>query len=114
MKQLRVLAPGRINLLGEHLDYNQGIVLPAAIDRCIEFDFKEIHGSTVLIEALDLNEQLKNKGGIMKLRSYKFLGVAIAASLVIAACGSDGGSGSINKPSKVRLNRPWQPYIEHL
>ncbi|MBJ7363134.1 MAG: hypothetical protein JHD36_10370, partial [Ilumatobacteraceae bacterium] len=36
----------------------------------------------------------------MKLRSYKFLGVAIAASLVIAACGSDGGSGSINKPSK--------------
>jgi len=57
MKQLRVLAPGRINLLGEHLDYNQGIVLPAAIDRCIEFDFKEIHGSTVLIEALDLNEQ---------------------------------------------------------
>ena len=36
----------------------------------------------------------------MKRRSYKFLGVAIAASLVIAACGSDGGSGSINKPSK--------------
>ncbi len=36
----------------------------------------------------------------MKLRSYKFLGVAIAASLVIAACGSDSGSGSINKPTK--------------
>jgi galactokinase len=57
MKQLRVLAPGRINLLGEHLDYNQGIVLPAAIDRYIEFDFKEIEGSRVLIEALDLKEQ---------------------------------------------------------
>lgn len=36
----------------------------------------------------------------MKLRSYKILGVAIAASLIIAACGSDSGSGSINKPTK--------------
>lgn len=29
------VAPGRINLIGEHTDYNQGFVFPAAIDRYI-------------------------------------------------------------------------------
>jgi galactokinase len=56
MRKIVVQAPGRINLLGEHLDYNQGIVLPAAIDRCFEFEFEEFASGQVFIEALDLNE----------------------------------------------------------
>jgi galactokinase len=35
MPEIIVRAPGRINLLGEHLDYNDGFVLPAAIDKAI-------------------------------------------------------------------------------
>ncbi len=31
--ELRVKAPGRINVIGDHTDYNMGFVLPAAIDR---------------------------------------------------------------------------------
>lgn len=30
---IKVQAPGRINIIGEHTDYNNGFVLPAAIDR---------------------------------------------------------------------------------
>lgn len=56
MKKLLLQAPGRINLIGEHLDYNQGTVLPAAIDRCFEFEFEQIATGQIFIEAIDLNE----------------------------------------------------------
>ena len=32
---LIVRSPGRINIIGEHTDYNEGFVLPAAIDKAI-------------------------------------------------------------------------------
>jgi galactokinase len=51
-------APGRVNLLGEHVDYNQGIVLPAAIDRVVSLMAKATSDDRVSLAALDLEQQV--------------------------------------------------------
>jgi len=51
-----VRAPGRINLIGEHTDYNNGFVLPASIDRAIYAGIERSGTTTCTIEALDLDE----------------------------------------------------------
>jgi galactokinase len=38
--QVKVSSPGRINLIGEHTDYNHGFVLPTAIDKKIYFSLQ--------------------------------------------------------------------------
>ncbi|MBU2906285.1 galactokinase [Arenibacter algicola] len=41
--ELVVESPGRINLIGEHTDYNLGYVVPTAIEKKITFKFKRNH-----------------------------------------------------------------------
>ncbi len=50
-------APGRVNLLGEHVDYNDGFVLPAAIDRVTLVAFRKSSTPRSALLALDLGEE---------------------------------------------------------
>ncbi|WP_233589503.1 galactokinase, partial [Flavobacterium bomense] len=54
-----ILSPGRINIIGEHIDYNDGYVLPAAIDKIICFAFEKNNSNIANIYAVDLNESVE-------------------------------------------------------
>lgn len=53
-----VQACGRINVIGEHTDYNDGFVLPASINRYIYFALAENGTNTCHFHALDIGESL--------------------------------------------------------
>jgi galactokinase len=56
--QFIVRAPGRVNILGEHVDYNDGPVLPAAIDQAVYIAVAPGQDDCVRLHALDLNQQV--------------------------------------------------------
>ena len=58
-RPLIVRSPGRVNLIGEHTDYNDGFVLPAAIDKAIVFAVAPRADLRCLFHALDLKESFE-------------------------------------------------------
>lgn len=52
-------SPGRINIIGEHTDYNGGFVLPGAIDKAMYCKIKVNGTDKVKLYALDLNESVE-------------------------------------------------------
>jgi galactokinase len=54
-----VRAPGRVNLIGEHTDYNDGFVLPAAIDRAVTYAGRRRSDRRVCAHASDFNTSVE-------------------------------------------------------
>jgi galactokinase len=53
---LIVRSPGRVNIIGEHTDYNEGYVLPAAIDKAAYIAMSVRNDGEIHLYAADLNE----------------------------------------------------------
>ncbi|MCG9131487.1 galactokinase [Candidatus Poribacteria bacterium] len=52
-------APGRVNLIGEHTDYNDGYVFPVAIDKYINIAARQRTDRHVTLHAPDVNDSWK-------------------------------------------------------
>jgi len=56
-ERVRARGPGRVNLIGEHTDYNAGLALPFAIDRGVTVTAERLTGERVQAHALDAGEE---------------------------------------------------------
>lgn len=57
VKPIIVRSPGRINIIGEHTDYNEGFVLPAAIDKAAYIAVSLRDDDEIHLVAMDLNQK---------------------------------------------------------
>jgi galactokinase len=57
MSAVRAHGPGRVNLIGEHTDYNAGLALPFAIERGVTVTAERIAGEEVEAHAVELGER---------------------------------------------------------
>lgn len=57
--KIYVKSPGRANIIGEHTDYNKGLVMPFAIEHCIHMYIGNNQLGLLRIFAYDLNEYVE-------------------------------------------------------
>src|SRR3954469_1967172 len=57
VNRVAAFAPGRVNLIGEHTDYNGDLCLPFAIDLGVTVTAEPIDGRELIVRALDRGEE---------------------------------------------------------
>lgn len=69
VSSLIVRAPGRVNLIGEHTDYNDGFVLPMAIDRAVWIALRPRDDDTIKVHSLDFDQSAAFSLGLLRHES---------------------------------------------
>lgn len=65
-------SPGRINMIGEHVDYNNGFVMPAAVDQGIYYALGPSTAKQGHVIALDFDDELKiDFSDIHRIKGWK-------------------------------------------
>ncbi len=79
-------SPGRINFIGEHIDYNDGFVMPAAIDKGVYYAISLNNTDELHFIALDFNESLSIKiNDIKKMTGWKNYVLSVVNEFLLAA-----------------------------
>ncbi|MEP7210401.1 MAG: galactokinase [Alphaproteobacteria bacterium] len=83
-------APGRINIIGEHTDYSEGIVMPAAINRsCIAAIGPNADGATHVL-SLNRNEEIERSASFNHTGSWSDYVAGCRAALAAAGIETPG------------------------
>lgn len=59
-------SPGRINIIGEHTDYNEGFVLPAAIDKAVYVAINKRNDQEIHLYSVKYNDSFKTNLSVVK------------------------------------------------
>lgn len=60
-KPLVVRSPGRVNIIGEHTDYNEGFVLPAAINKAVFVAVEKREDDLIVLHSIDFKDKYEGR-----------------------------------------------------
>jgi len=108
------LAPGRVNLIGEHTDYNDGFVLPMAIDRGIAVAFAPRSDQIVRVHAAISGETRELSVVSRQLASRDWSDYIAGAIWAMAQADLKVGSTfDAPEPSHLRTHRSHLSHFSH-